>query len=417
MTGQISLKCMVNREFLPPDKKSIVYLAMDILPPRDMEASGALSSAICLLIDRSGSMKGKKIDQVREAASQLVDGLLPTDYVGMVTFSDGVEVISNFERMESVDSVLLKGKIERLKAYGNTELYKGLETAYEQILQTGKTAGNLVKRIILLSDGQPTDKVPETEYVRLAGRMREMGISILTLGVGKDYNEDLLAALATQSGGEWQHIASPSEISDIFSTQLAETRTVLYVLPDVIMHLSQDVELQEVFKAIPDVYTITNLKQNGLDFAIPLSDIKAGEPQTLAVKLSVPPGQEGTFKLATVEVEDLPGTQVDVIITYSKDERLLAIENNAFPRGIFATAKTQVLTRAGISDDTALKQAELLTETILKDPNLSEITTIRSAAEKIGDTIDKAKAGLSEEETKEAKEDMTQTQIWRPEDK
>jgi Ca-activated chloride channel family protein len=417
VSGQISLKCTVNREFLPPDKRSIVYLAMDILPPRDMEASGALSSAICLLIDRSGSMKGKKIEQVREAASQLVDGLLPTDYIGMVTFSDGVEVVSNFERVQSVDTFLLKGKIERLKAYGNTELYKGLETAYEQILQTGKTAGNLVKRIILLSDGQPTDKVPETEYVRLAGRMREMGISILTLGVGKDYNEDLLAALATQSGGEWKHISSPSEISDIFSTQLAETRTVLHVLPDVVMHLAQDVELQEVFKAIPDVYTITNLKQNGLDFAIPLSDIKAGEPQTLAAKLSVPPGKEGTFKLATIKVEDLPGTQCAIIITYSKDERLLAIENNAFPRGIFATAKTQVLTRAGISDDTALKQAELLTETILKDPNLSEITTIRSAAEKIGDTIDKAKAGLSEEETKEAKEDMTQTQIWRPEDK
>jgi Ca-activated chloride channel family protein len=417
VSGQISLKCTVNREFLPPDKRSIVYLAMDIVPPRDMDVAGALSSAICLLIDRSGSMKGKKIEQVREAASQLVDGFLPTDYIGMVTFSDGVEVISSFERVQSVDTFLLKGKIERLKAYGNTELYKGLETAYEQILQTGKTAGNVVKRIILLSDGQPTDKVPETEYVRLASRMREMGISILTLGVGKDYNEDLLAALATQSGGEWKHISSPSEISDVFSTQLAETRTVLHVLPDVIMHLSQDVELQEVFKAIPDVYTITNLKQNGLDFAIPLSDIKAGEPQTLAIKLSVPPGQEGTFKLATVEVEDLPGTQCDIIINYSKDERLLAIENNAFPRGIFATAKTQVLTRAGISDDTALKQAEDLTETILKDPNLSGITTIRAAAEKIGDTIDKAKAGLSEEETKEAKEDMTQTQIWRPEDK
>jgi Ca-activated chloride channel family protein len=337
----------------------------------------------------------------------------------MVTFADGVNVVANFEKVQSIDTFLLKGKIDRLKAYGNTELYKGLETAYEQILQTSKTASNSVRRIILLSDGQPTDKVPEAEYVRLADRMREMGISMLTLGVGKDYNEDLLASLAARSGGEWKHISSPSEIPDVFSTQLAETRTVLHVLPDVVMHLSQGVEMQEVFKAIPDVYTIANLKQSGLDFAIPLSDIKAGEPQTLAAKLSVPPGPEGQLRLATVEIEDLPGTQADVMVTYSKDERLLGIENNAFPRGVFSQAKTQVLTRAGLSGDTtALAQAARLAETVLKDPTLSRITTIYKAAEKTGETIEKAKSGpLTKEETKEAKEDMTQTQIWRPQDK
>jgi Ca-activated chloride channel family protein len=415
VNDSVSLKCMVNREFLPVDKRSIVYLAMDIMPPKDLDAGAGLPSAMCLLIDRSGSMKGKKIEQVKEAASQLVDELLPLDYIGIVTFSDGVEVISNFEQIESADTFLIKGKIDRLKAYGNTELYRGLETAYEQIIQTGKAAGNLVKRVILLSDGQPTDKVPEAKYAEMASRMREKGISILALGVGKGYNEDLMATLATQSGGEWKHISSPSDIPDIFSTQLAETKTVIHVLPDVVMHLNQGVELQEVLKAIPDVHPVTDFKQSGSDIVIPLSDIRAGELQTLAVKLNVPPGPVGTFKLATVEIEDLPGTQFDVTVNYSEDERLLAVENNAFPRGVFAQAKTQVLTRIGLSGDaTALEQAEHLTETILQDPALSKISSLQDAAEKTGDTIKKGKSGLTDEETKVAKQDMTQTQIWRP---
>lgn len=413
MGSEISLKCTLNREYLPPDRNSIVFLAIDIMPPADLETTATLASAVCLLIDRSGSMKGKKIAQAKEAAARLVEQLFPSDYIAIVTFSDNAEVVAGFEQVRAVDAFLLKGKIERIKADGGTELYRGLEAAYEQLLQAGKAARNVVKRLILLSDGKPTDKVPDAEYTRLASRMREMGISITAVGVGKDYNEDLMAALAQHSGGTWKHLSSPTDIVDTFSTQVAETRTVIDVLPDVIMHLSPNVELKEVLKAIPDVYPITNYRQSGLDVAIPLSDIKAGEWQTLAARLSIPPGQEGKFKVATVEIEDLPETRTDVVITYTSDQSLLAVENNAFPRGIFATAKTQVLTKMGIGDETKLSQAELMRETILRDPSLSQITIIKEAAEKIGDAIEKAKAGLSEEETKVVKEDMTKTKIRR----
>jgi len=205
------------------------------------------------------------------------------------------------------------------------------------------------------------------------------------------------------------------DMPTVFAEQMTEIRTVIHVLPDVVMRLGKDVELQEVFKAMPDVFPISDLRRTGADVSIPLSDIKAGEPQTLAAKLSVPPGPEGQFKLATVQIEDIPGTEVDIAVTYTTDERLLALENNAFPRGVFATAQTQVYTKAALSgDQTSLRKAEQMTETILKDPGLSSITTIRDAAAKIGDTVEKARSGLSADETKEAKEDMTQTQIWRP---
>lgn len=414
MSSAVSLRCTLNREYLPPNKKSVVYLALDILPPQSPPGARGLPSAICLLIDRSGSMKGERLDQAKAAAHQMLGQLQPTDYIGMMTFSSKIDRVADLEQVQSVDMRQLAKKIERLKAGGGTELYRGLEAAYEQLIRIGNTAGHLVKRVILLSDGKPDDDIPDTEYKNLAARMREMGISVQTLGVGPDYNEDLLGSIAEYSGGMWQHISSPSEIITTFVRQLTEARTIVATMPEILMRLSQDVQLQQVYKAMPDVYPVTNLKLGGAYIRIPLSDIRAGEAQTLAAKLSLPPRPEGQCRLATVEIAGEPGSQADVIATYTADERLLGMESNAFPRGVFLTAETQVLTRVGLmGNKTALRQAEQGRDTMLRDRNLTKIRAIHETAIRINETITKAKAGLTDEETKVAKQGMTETQIRR----
>ena len=409
MNSSVSLKCMLNREYLPANKGGIIFLSVDILPSQAAEGAKGLASAICLLIDRSGSMRGEKLEQVKAAACQLLDQLHPADYVGMVTFAGKIDKVASVDQVGSFDMPALKERIRRLDAKGWTELYRGLETSYEQLLSTSGAAENLVKRVILLSDGQPTDDVTNAEYANLARGMRESGISVVTLGIGSDYNEDLLGTIAENSGGIWKHISSPEEIPHIFSQQLEETRTVILTMPDILMHLSKDVELKDVYKAVPEVYPVVNMKRSGAEVRIPLSDIKAGEPQTLAARLNVPARPEGQCRLARVEIAGEPESQTDVIATYTNDERLCGIENEAFPRGIFLAAETQVLTRKGLSgDETALKQAEQMRDTILRDPNLTKIRTIQDTVVKAGETIVKAKTGMTEEETKLAKHGMTE---------
>lgn len=409
MNSSISLKCTLNREYLPANKKQAVFLAFEILPPQVLEAGAGLPSAICLLIDRSGSMEGEKLDQAKAAACQLLEQLQPADYVGMVTFASEIKDMADVNQVQSIDIEALEDKINKLEAKGTTELYKGLEKAYQQVLRTSKATVNLVKRVILLSDGQPTDDVPDTEYVKLTRRMREMGISVVTLGIGPDYNEDLLGTIAENSGGVWKHISSPGEISNIFSRQLEETKTVIHTLPEILMHLSKDVEVKDIYKAMPEVHAVVNLQRSGAEVRIPLSDIKAGEAQTLTARLSLPPRPEGQVRLAKVQIAGQPESQTDVVATYTSDERLWGVENNAFPRGIFLTAETQVLTRKGLSgDETALKRAEQLTDTILRDPNLTKLREVHDTVVRTGETIVKAKAGMTEEETKIAKQGMTE---------
>ena len=213
MTTMTSLKCTLNREYLPANQKAVIFLAMEVLPPADAVLKlTPLPSAICLLIDRSGSMEGDKLDQAKIAANQVIDKLQPTDYVGVVTFGRKIDKVADLQQVQSMDIATCKRKIQDMQAEGTTELYKGLDTALQQILRAGKDVGNVVKRVILLSDGQPTDNVPDEEYTRLSRRMRELGISVQTVGIGPDYNEDLLGSIAEYSGGIWKHISSASEI-------------------------------------------------------------------------------------------------------------------------------------------------------------------------------------------------------------
>lgn len=409
MNSSISLNCMLNREYLAANKGAALFLALEILPPQVPEAGAGLPSAICLLIDRSGSMEGEKLDQAKAAACQLLDQLQPVDHVGMVTFASDIDKVASVEQIGSVNVSALKTKINKLNAKGTTELYRGLDTAYQQVLRTSKVATNLVKRVILLSDGQPTDNVQDTKYADLARRMRQTGISVITLGIGPDYNEGLLGSIAENSGGVWKHISSPQEIPNVFSRQLEETRTVIRTMPEILMHLSKDVEAKDVYKAMPDVYPVANLKRSGSEVRIPLSDIKAGEPQTLVVRLSVPPRPEGQVRLAKVQIAGELGGQVDIVATYTNDERLWGIENNAFPRGIFQAAETQVLVKKGLSgDETALKEAERRAGTLLRDSSLTKIRTIHETVVRANETILKAKTGMTQEETKVAKQGMTE---------
>ena len=85
MGSSVSLKCTLNRIYVPAGKNAIVYLAMDIMPAEHTSVRESLPSAICLLIDRSGSMWGKKLNQAKAAAKGLINQLQPGDAIGLVT--------------------------------------------------------------------------------------------------------------------------------------------------------------------------------------------------------------------------------------------------------------------------------------------------------------------------------------------
>jgi Ca-activated chloride channel homolog len=406
MTDPIRLKCAINRIHLPLKKPSIVYLALEILPPES--ASTHLPCAICLVVDRSGSMRGRKIRFAKEAASLLVDELQGMDYLALITFSDHVEVVAGIEQLADSKRAGLKERIAAIKTVGNTEMFKALEKALLELSMVGEERNDVVRRVILLSDGQPTDKISPSEYQHISSRLRAIGATVFCLGVGKDYNEDLLASIAESSSGIWRHVASAAEIPEVFSLQLDEARTVVRLMPWIHVHCQKGVEIQEVYEVSPVIQPIAGLERSQSYCAFSIRDVRVNEPQTYALKLRVAGCPRGTKKLATISIDNDPVSKIEVLADYTDVGKLLASESDAFPRGIFATAKTQVRTRIGLSgDDKALSDAERMKDTIIRDPSLSRITVIRQAADNMTETMLRAKSGLKGEALKQAKEGMT----------
>ena len=262
----------------------------------------------------------------------------------------------------------------------------------------------------MLSDGQPTDHTAESHFLKLADEMGNVGIAIMALGIGKEYNENLLGDIAEHSHGIWKHIADASDIPAIFTQQLEETKAVVRTAPVVVMQLDPGIEIKGVYKAAPDVYPITELSrtENGEVRILP-GDTRLGETQILVLRLSLPPRKEGKFSLGKIRIEGEESPDQDIAVSYTNDENLWSIENDAFARGTFLKAETQAMTRKGLSgDSTALWKASQQAETMVRDPGLSKIPEMKDDMSKVVDIINKSKKGLTEEETKVAKHEMTQ---------
>lgn len=411
MLTDIGLTCSLNRVYIPAHKGQKLFLKIEIVPIEITTESLPLN--ICLLIDKSSSMAGKKLDNAKEGAINLITQLGSKDYCGIVTFESKIDVVVPGQHV--TDKSMFESKIRKISVGNTTELYEGLRKAFHELknpLHTYYGPGKEpVRRIILLSDGNPTDKKPESAYRTLAQKIREMGTSITALGIGEDYNEDLLSAIAEESGGIWHHVTSPDDIPDVFSREVNNMKTVVYSQPQLIVALSEGVNISDIYKSEPEVYRISNITKSNNEYRIPVRDITTGEPQTVVARIAVPPRPEGEYRIGQVTVRSGAfSTTEDVVVHYTGDESLWRLETDPYSRTLFAITETQIKARNGLSgDETALKQAENQLKTLMRD---AEVTKVKNMADRtviIGEILDKTTRNSSKKEKKEAKSELTQT--------
>lgn len=173
---------------------------------------------IGLVIDRSGSMSGdSKMGYARQAASYVVEQLLPEDRVSLTTFDNVVE--TPVPSMPVIDKSSVLERIKCIEPRGSTDLHGGWAEGARQV--SSKLEQGAINRVFLLSDGLANVGVTDPNIIASGAKSAAAaGVSTTTLGVGVDYNEDLMQKVATSADGHYYYVQSPTQLMDIFQTEL-----------------------------------------------------------------------------------------------------------------------------------------------------------------------------------------------------
>ncbi len=271
------------------DRPTTLDVVVRIIPPAPEEEIKRPTLNIGLVIDRSGSMEGQKIEYARQAACYAVEQLLPADRVSVTVYDDRVETL--VESTLAVNKASITRKIQTIEDRGSTALHAGW---LEGGVQVSKYLNpEHLNRVILLSDGLAN--VGETNPDIIASDVHglaERGVSTTTIGVGDDYNEDLMEAIARSGDGNYYYIQSPQQLPSIFQKELlglmatSGTGVTLGIEPQA------GVEISEVLNEL-------TVNPNG---RYRLPNLISGNPIEVVVRLKVPPMERETnlcnFRLA-----------------------------------------------------------------------------------------------------------------------
>lgn len=246
---------------------------------------------ISLVIDRSGSMAGSKMDYTRQAAQFLVQHLSATDVFSVVVYSDTVETIIPPSPVVNKDAMIQR--IGAIRAMGTTNLSAGWLEGCQNVMRHHQT--DTLNRVIIMSDGLANRGITDVvQLVALARQKHEEGVSTTTMGLGKDFHEDLMMAMADAGGGAFYFIESPEVAPHIFQEELRGLLSVVGQNLKVTLAPTSEVATVRQLNAYPTAL-------EGQDATFRLGDIFAEEIKTLLLELNIPKlSALGTQRIATL---------------------------------------------------------------------------------------------------------------------
>jgi Ca-activated chloride channel family protein len=322
MTGEISFACTLNREAMPAlNQPQVVYALLEIAPTGAM-ANVRMPLNFGLVLDRSGSMGSEdKIGQLREAVKEIVDKMEVTDFISVVAFDSKTETL--VPSQTAGDKTGIRREVDRLKARSSTEMAPALQAGLAEVKK--QRSQERANRLLLLTDGHPTDD--EEDSVKMAEQAGQAGIPIIALGLGSDWNEELLQKIADRSGAEGMadYIATPQDTQRIFEEVWQRIQIIAQDVT-VTLRLSQGVNPRRVWQVTPLIKDLGYSPISDRFIEVPLGDLEQ-EGTAILAELSLMPRGAGRYRIAQAEasyhvralgVED-EKVRADLIVTVTPE--------------------------------------------------------------------------------------------------
>jgi Ca-activated chloride channel family protein len=283
----------VSRQTLPClDEDQVLYLLIDIRAAASMEAK-RLPLNLCLVIDRSTSMRdGRRMDQVKAAANQIIDDLRENDAFAVIAFSDNHEVI--VPSQVGGDRLQAKAKISAIRTGGGTEIYQGLLGGMQEVNRRRRLQA--VNHLILLTDGQTYGD--EQDCIQLAEDARRRGIGISAFGIGEDWNDELLDTIATRSNGISSYIDSVAQIRRLLRQRVQGLSRVYARDLRLTLRLNPKTKLDDAFKLSPYIQRLDTSTPNVLS----LGSLQVDQSLSVLLQMVVGPHGPGRQRIVQLEV-------------------------------------------------------------------------------------------------------------------
>ena len=300
MPDDVQLATTWGRAPLPAGTAQVGYLLVEARP-QVVTATRPATVNFAMVLDRSGSMDGAKIDSLKRAVIEVIDTLRPEDTVSVVVFDETASVI--VPSTAAADKAALKNRVEAIRVQGGTAMSTGLEAGAAEARKG--ISPDRVSHLLVLTDGQTWGD--EDQCRAIAQQLGAEGVRITALGLGDEWNEQLLDDLAAATQGTSDYVADPKDIEKYFQAATAAAQGTAVRNARLVLRLAQGVTPRAVFRVTPMIANLGYKPIAEREVNVDLGDIQADPGASVLVEMMLPANVPGSYRAAQAElVYDVP---------------------------------------------------------------------------------------------------------------
>ncbi len=252
---------------------------------------------LCLILDHSGSMYGRPLETVKQAASNLVDKLKPGDRLSVVAFDHRATVLVSNQMI--TDPQQIKNQIQSLSAGGGTAIDEGLRLGIQELAKGKKET---VSQAFLLTDGE-NEHGDNQRCLKLAQLATSYNLTLNTLGFGDKWNQDILEKIADAGLGSLSHIQRPEQAADEFNRLFSRVQRVGLTNAYLLISLMANIrlaELKPIAQVAPETIELPVLQEADGRLAVRLGDLMKDAQRVILANIylgQLPQGQQAIANL------------------------------------------------------------------------------------------------------------------------